>query len=369
MDHDAPMFVADEADPDLTAIINRLRAEGKQEGEIEQHVQAVLPELTAKAAAGLLAKLKDGTDAMFADRRHSRSGFLKRQREKWGKPLDLLFMLMEAAREAGEDYNQAFEGKAAADQDFVFDALRHLHARACLVASEVHWLMEGGFASGAMARWRTLHEITVVACFLRGKGQEVAKRYLLHHVVDTYKAAEDYQKRHQEFDYEPMPAEDLARLQSQCDTLCQRYGKTYKEQWGWAADALKPRPPNFAEIEAAVSFDRQRPFYKLACHSTHAGSKGIHFDLGNALNPPDSDILLAGPSDAGLFDPGACTANSLLHITTTLLFYRNEKLAVLFVVEALDLLRDEIIEGFAEAEAELAANTEAMRRLSQPHTG
>ena len=88
-------------------------------------------------------------------------------------------------------------------------------------------------------------------------------------------------------------------MQADRDKLCQRFGKEYREQWGWAAEALKPRAANFAEIEAAVSFDHYRPYFKLACHSNHAGSKGIQFDLGNALNPPDSDIMLAGPSDAG----------------------------------------------------------------------
>jgi hypothetical protein len=95
--------------------------------------------------------------------------------------------------------------------------------------------------------------------------------------------------------------------------------------------------------------------------SNHAGSKGIQFDLGNALNPPGSDILLAGPSDAGLYDPGTCTAVSLLLITTNLILYRNEKLTALIVVESLNLLTDEILESFADAEAELAAKVDVIR--------
>src|SRR5262249_50921986 len=47
--------------------------------------------------------------------------------------------------------------------DFVFEALVRLHARSCLVAEEVCWLMEGGFASGAHSRWRTLHELVTVS--------------------------------------------------------------------------------------------------------------------------------------------------------------------------------------------------------------
>ncbi len=368
MANDAPMFSPDDDDPFLTELVNGLATEGKTAEEIDRQLQAALPEATAKGAAHLLWRLKARADEMLSDRRGIASGFLKRQREKWGKPLDQLFMLLEASREAGEEYNQSFEGVAAAEQDFVFDALRRLHARACLVASEVIWLMEGGYASGAMARWRTLHEIAVVGCFLREKGKDVAEKYLLHHVVDTLKAAEDFQRHCSDPGYEPFSTQELSRMQADRDKLCQRFGKQYKEPWGWAAEALKPRAANFTEIEAAVSLEHSRPYFKLACHSNHAGSKGIQFDLGNALNPPGSDVMLAGPSDAGLCDPGTCTAVSILQITTNLILYRNGKLTPLIIVQSLDLLTDEILEAFATAEAELAAKAEQIQWGDLPRT-
>jgi len=362
MVYNPPMFAADDNDPFLTEIVNKLLAEGTKAEDIDWRLQDVLPEATAKAGAQLLEGLKARADEMFADRRQISSGFLKRQREKWGRPLDLLFMLLEAAREAGEEYNGSFESAAVTEQDLVFDALRRLHARACLVASEVLWLMEGGYPSGAMARWRTLHEITVVGLFLREKGQDVSERYLLHHVVDSCKAADDFQKHCQALGYEPFTVEELDRMHADRDKLCQRFGKEYKEQWGWASEALKPKPANFAEIEAAVSLNHHRPYFKLASHSNHAGSKGIQYDLGNALNPPDTDIMLAGPSDAGLCDPGTCTAVSILQATTNFILYRNARLTALIVVESLNMLTDEILESFADAEAELAAKADALRR-------
>jgi hypothetical protein len=362
MANDTPMFSPDDDDPFLREIVDGLEVEGKPADEIDRELQAALPQATANAAARLLERLKARSGGMLADRRHIARGFLKRQREKWGTPLDQLFMLLEAAREAGEEYNRSFEAIAAAEQDFLFDAIRRLHARACLVAGEVLWLMEGGYASGAMARWRTLHEIAVVGRFLREKGNDVAEKYLLHHVVDTLKAAEDFQKHCSTLDYEPFSTQELGRMRTDRDKLCWRFGKEYKEQWGWAAEALKPKAANFTEIEAAVSLEHYRPFFKLACHSNHAGSKGIQFDLGNALNPRDSDIMLAGPSDAGLCDPGTCTAVSILQITTNLILYRNEKLTPLIIVRSLDLLTDEILEAFSTAEADLAAKAEEVQR-------
>lgn len=357
MDNEKAMFAADKGDSVLVTIINRLVAEGTSDDDMDERVQAMLPDAIDTLATGLLTELKARADEMFADRRNIRSGFMARQREKWGTPLDQLFMLLEVAREAGEHYNDSFQGEAAAEQDFVFEALRRLHARACLVASEILWLMEGGYASGAMARWRTLHEIEIVGRFLKEHGAAVAEKYLLHHIVDNYKTAEEFQR----LGYDAVSADDFARMQADLDQLCKRFGKAFKESWGWAADLLKPKAATFAALAAKVPYNDHSPFYKLACHSNHAGSRGIHFDLGNILNPQDSAVMLAGPSDAGLVDPGTCTAVTILHITTNFILYRNERLTAFIAVKALDLLTDDILDSFAAAEAELAAKAEEMR--------
>ncbi len=41
------------------------------------------------------------------------------------------------------------------------NALLMLHARTCLVASELETMIRCGYADGAAARWRTLHEMAV----------------------------------------------------------------------------------------------------------------------------------------------------------------------------------------------------------------
>jgi Family of unknown function (DUF5677) len=364
MQDDDTMFGSPDAedDPFMAELMSGLLAEGVQEDDLEERINAALPQATAAGASHLLAELKARSGDMFADRHQIRSGFLARQREKWGKPLDLLFMLLEAARESGEEYAATFQKVAEAEQDFVFLALCKLHARACLVASEVHWLLEGGYASGAMARWRTLHEIAVVGCFLRENCQAVAERYLLHHEAEAFKSATDFQKHHQTLDYEPFTPDELQGMEARCNQLCERFGTAYKQQWGWAAEALKSKKPTFTDVENAVSLDHYRPYFKLASHANHAGSKGLHYDLGNDLNPPGTSYMLAGPSDAGLCDPGACTANSVLQATTNLILYRNAKLSALIVVESVALLTDEILESFATADDELRTKAEAFQK-------
>jgi hypothetical protein len=60
----------------------------------------------------------------------------------------------------------------------------------------------------------------------------------------------------------------------------------------------------------------------------HANPKGIFFKLG--LYNVNENVLLAGPSNTGLADPGHGAAISLTHITTTLLMtqYNIDRLVI-----------------------------------------
>lgn len=78
--------------------------------------------------------------------------------ERWGEPLELLERFIIWSQETGEAINAEYRLQAAQEQDFAFDALVRLHARAVQVAMEIHHLLKGGFADGAFARWRSLHE-------------------------------------------------------------------------------------------------------------------------------------------------------------------------------------------------------------------
>ena len=57
------------------------------------------------------------------------------------------------------------------------------------MADEIICLLENGFADGAMARWRTLHEIAIVAIVLSKHGEDIAQGYLDHQAVESKRAA------------------------------------------------------------------------------------------------------------------------------------------------------------------------------------
>lgn len=72
------------------------------------------------------------------------------------------------------------EPEAAASEDHKHGALVRLHGKAVMTAREVMILLRSGYSSGALARWRTLHEVWVVSLLLLEGDDELSRRYLHH---------------------------------------------------------------------------------------------------------------------------------------------------------------------------------------------
>src|SRR5206468_2797969 len=90
-------------------------------------------------------------------------GFRERLEARWGKGFDLLRMLLTICRELGQDSAKRLRKSRAHKNRVLRSLMVRLHARACQITAEIITLMENGFADGAMARWRTLYEVGVVA--------------------------------------------------------------------------------------------------------------------------------------------------------------------------------------------------------------
>ena len=161
----------------------------------------------------------------------------------------------------------------------------HLHANACLIASEVISLLESGHAGGAIARWRTLYEVNIYAAFILKHGAKTADRYIRHmHVKDSedLPSVDAALKAAGAEGFSSAEREALAKLNSQ---LRKRYGED---------------------------------FHGGASHLVHPTWKGI---LDNPGIPPDpsGEPLLAGPSDHGLWLPAELTTRSIYGATASFL--------------------------------------------------
>ncbi len=292
-------------------------------------------------------------------RRHRREkgGFEKRLLKRWAAPLELLEAFYLFALDQGSAFNEE-ESKTRLEDDWVFEAVRRLHAKACLVTSEVLVLLKAGHAGGAYTRWRTLHEVTVVADFIAERGQSVAKRYIQHNAQKSYEDAQAFQKHCAGLGQEPISEEEFQEIQQTRDELTTEYGSGYEGGYGWASESLRKSNPSligkkigFKEIEEAVGVSHMRPHYRLASHSIHPSSKSVAFEVGLLRQ----DVLLSGPSNAGLSDPGQNTAIAL-HLSTVTFLNLNPTAERLLSLKTLALLVEDIKVKFAKAEAQLESD-------------
>jgi hypothetical protein len=195
-------------------------------------------------------------------------------------------------------------------------------------------LMENGFADGAMARWRTLHEVACVAMVLKDGDDALAERYLAHEIVEARKGLTQYQQCQVQLGYAPFSRREAARIEREYAATLVRFGKEFGGDYGWAAVHLSVLKPNFSQIEKAAGRAMMRSHYKMASHNVHASTKGIAYRLGSTDR---RFAAIAGASNVGFIEPGQNLALSLLHITMLLLPTRwtLEKIAQLIALNQL----------------------------------
>jgi hypothetical protein len=312
-----------------------------------------MPETLVSLVDELALKIKGDLDANWAEEEQRRDAelvaFRNRLEERWHAPLSRLRQLIVIVTETGEGINQRLRSQAAS-APFTYEVQTRLHARACQIANEVVALLSCGFADGAMARWRTLHEVAVTSVFI-GNDEVLAELYRLHEAVESLRAARLHVKHAERLGGESLTKEQMADMEADVASLKQRFGRAYGEPYGWAADKLGIPSPHFDQIEAAVRVGHMRPYYKLASHNVHANPKGAFFRLGLM---DQSEVLLAGPSNFGLADPGQNTALSLTFVTSALV-QLDPTVDVMVALEVALALSDEIGESFVAVQKQIEA--------------
>lgn len=316
--------------------VDHLKLDETQLNKFIKRIPEIIPGIISDSADSILATLKDDGPAMLKERRSEISKFEKRNQERWKPALDLFEMFLVIAYEAGAEFNKTFCEEASRKPDYVFDVLTRLHARGCQIGFEILSLINSGFADAAHARWRTLHENAVIAFIIAKHGQDIAERYRLHEVIESYKAMRKYQVYCSALHDEPLSEQEMERAKEAHDSLLNRFGDSFKGQYGWAAKVLHQQKVTFSDLEKQAGLAHLSPYYKMASHNVHANVKGITFRLG--LAPQAEPVLLAGPSNYGFADPAHGTAISLTQITVALLNTRPsmDRLVILTIMLKLE---------------------------------
>lgn len=299
---------------DVTALANAL--EGDSNGEhTRRRIQEEIDRLTSMAAQDAVGLLDRRLKQASKEQRKFTSGFEKRLAAHWGTALDSFGVFRVLSLEFGADCNERYRPKAAENEDYVFDCLTRLHGRGCLTASEIGALLRSGHATGANARWRTLHELAIVAMFIAQHGQEVGRRYLAHDAVQRFKAAGKYQEACASLGEKPLSEEEIAHLRRDDEVVVREFGPKFRGEYGWASEVLGQRT-TFAGIARSINLGHWAPYVRMASEAIHAGPRAAFFDLGL---PDGAEMILSGPSHYGLADPGVNSLVSLLQVTVPLL--------------------------------------------------
>jgi hypothetical protein len=322
-----------EDNTEITSLADRIKA------EMPRAIQRVAED----ASNVLLRRIRKQWPEVQAEHERNRVEFIETIQLIWGDALDKLDMLMATADSVGGQAIAVARASRSKKRVAITTALDRLHVRGVQVATEVLTLLREGFADAAFSRWRTLHEISVVATVLADHGEDIAVRYLDHDLVEAQRAAEVYQRCHPKDAARRTNAAALCQTKTEYDAVIAEYGSTFKSPYGWAAKHLSKDKPTFQHLEEAADQAQMRLQYKVASYGVHAGTKGLTTSVADVFGegPP------GGASIGGLHEAGIETAFSLVRLTGTLLGpnWSVDKLAGL---NALIKLRDAAAKAFSQ---------------------
>lgn len=227
------------------------------------------------------------------------------------------------------------------------DTLIALHVRACQVANEIRILIVNGYADGAHARWRTLHELCVTFLFLYDSTYEVIQMYNDYEVIERYKKMKEYSECYQKLDFDKIEDHEMEDITLARERILKKYGKEFSDSYGWTMASLPKGKRNFRELEKLVEKDYLRVIYCWANESVHSGVSGIKTKL--SLRDNQQKYFLTGPNDCGFTDPAQFTTCSLLEMSLVLLEMEDSLLNKVYT-ELLYFFQNEVVKNFLTSE-------------------
>lgn len=288
---------------------------------IDTHISKFMEEMPERTiemideiSPSIVESLLRNVDKDVKDQKRSADKFNRHLWETWGEPFTLLRLMIDLAHRAGEN---AIALSNMEDEEIsdTKEVILRLQARGVQVAREIMTLMESGFADGATARWRTLHEIAIISSFISDREEECATRYIDHDIVSRYKYASAYQEFCKKYGYDPIPDEEYADIEQAYYECRREYDEDFVKDYGWAAPFLRKKRCTFRDIVESAPTNNLQLYYKYACEAVHAGPRGI-FEKVGLMN---EDIILFNASDYGFADVGRNTALTLTLLTSQLL--------------------------------------------------
>lgn len=315
------VWAMDTLQRDFELVVKKAQSDDVAKAPTAKQIARIAEKTTKSAGRGFYKSLIATAPDMLADRRKDREAFEQRNVRRWRKPFDLIETIWTCCEELGRNFNQHHRPEAVREQDYVFEAMTHLHAKALLVTSEIICLLRGGFADGALTRWRTLYEANVVATLICQEGQELALRYLAHSRVQAWNEVK--------MDEAHEPDEEREHLKAQAEFAIEKFGSELNRRNGWACAITGQKKPTFEHLVVLAGKSEEKSLYKHASLHVHGNHRGLDELLG--VCEAEKDILLVGSSNSGMVGPLTLAAVSIVESTSLLLLIKPNLDRLVFV--------------------------------------
>lgn len=230
---------------------------------------------------------------------------------RWKSGLDLLRVFRNFCVQVGRQFQEEFCRYEDYRQDPLLGVLMRQHANACRVAGEVEALLRSGYPDGALARWRTLHEIAVSTILLRKFGKSAVEDFIHFGLVEAVSGMVAYQETANEMGRIPLSRHELDAAKRLRDEIIE--SKPYlKGRSGWAGPHVGAS--RFEKLQAAAGLAKWKNDYKWASQNVHTNYRQMQSLLG--MSEAKEQGLLVGPSDSAFTDPAQFSAIALAQTTS-----------------------------------------------------
>ncbi len=314
----------EDTEVDVFRILNTIDNFAKFIDDNKNNADQKIVKLADKFATDRLRHMYEQTPEYVIRQQQGHADVEKNIDDNWGYALDWFELLITSAQEISANLDVTKINNYQENQD-LYDALRRLHGRSCLIAYEILTLLRAGFADGAYARFRTIHETVIIGCFISNNGNDAAKRYLDHSHINSAKEAMQFNKYADVLGEESISNDKMLKFEEEKQFLINKYGENFaKGDYGWASSFINQKKSTFRDIEESVDFSYMRPHYKSASNNIHTGSSSLYAHL--ALPNDHNNQILMGASDYGIGLPCNLTSKYLLMMTTNLLLHETQTL-------------------------------------------
>lgn len=279
----------------LRELFAKALAKGLDPGQIHALIETLpFASMLDETADAVHATLADGVSSLIESLDDGERGIEEALAEVWG-PADRLYRaFVYTAYELGATIARASERHPPTTS-----ALIGLQARAVRVAAEVRHLAMGGFASGAIGRGRSLHDLAVVSVVLREAPDEIAERYLAYSHIERRDDLETFQKNAAALNRTPFTDAIEQEVKAAAEQAEAQWGPTIRKINGWAAPLFPKAKGNtipFRLLEERAGLGHLRPFYRLGNHHVHAGPRASELNMRNPGGPDAAALIIAGPT-------------------------------------------------------------------------